>query len=169
MRRIEAMKASKTGGGCWIGTAWRAARLGFLALAAAVPLRVSAEGPSFKDNVVVIGSDGQSTLVVQSNAEIVVFRREIDLPATGGFFRRAKVWADRGDLRITSLNGEGLVFLGNERVGTFPIPGAETGNVLFQFSEHGHTLQVVKTGDLPPPEGAGAAAGARLDVRITRP
>ncbi|NLB64853.1 MAG: hypothetical protein GX803_00055 [Lentisphaerae bacterium] len=137
-------------------------------LAAGWPAPGRAEGLTFKDNVVVMGSDGQSALMVQSDDAVVVFSREIELPASGGFFKRARVWADRDDLRITSLNGEGLVFLGNERVGTFELPGGEVGGMLFKFSEHGHTLRLVKTGELAPAEDGGAA-GCKLEATISRP
>ena len=149
--------------------------LGLLAVAAvatSLPLSAAAgdrDNRLFDTHTVVVGDDGRSSVMIQSDAEITIFQRTLDLPATGGFFKRANVWADRQDFRITSLNQQGLVFLGNERVGTFPIPGGEVGDVLFQFTEHGHTLRIVKAGDLPPPDAPDAVAGTVVDVKITRP
>lgn len=139
------------------------------AMVSSQPLRASAEGRLFDSHTVVIGNDGRSTVMVQGDAAIAVFQRTFELPATGGFFKRAKVWAKYQDLRITSLNQQGLVFLGNERVGDFPIPGGEIGDVLFRFSEHGHTLWIVKAADLPPPDSPDARGGSIVDVKITRP
>lgn len=133
------------------------------------PQLAAGDGRLFDSNTVVIGSDGQSAVMVQSDAAIVIFERTLDLPASGGFFKRAQVWARRQDLRITSLNQQGLVFLGNERVGVFPVPGGDVGEVLFRFSEHGHTLLITKAADLPADPATEAAAGTVIDVQITRP
>jgi hypothetical protein len=141
------------------------------AVLAADPQSVVVQGRTFADNVVIMGDDGQSSVMVQGDSAIVVFRRELELPASGGFFKRPKVWADRQDLRITTLDGQALVFLGNERVGTFGLPGGEAGAELFRFTEHGHTLRVTKIGTLSVDgaEETGEKAGIAADVVITRP
>ena len=153
--------------GAWLGRAGGAA---VVACWLAVPVLCgAADGRDVADNVVIFGDDGRSALVSQSDDAIEVFSRKIDLPASGGGFHREKVWADRQTFRLTSLNGKGLVFLGNERVGDFEIAGHADGDELFRFSEHGHTLRLMQVSRLSAADGGEDAGGIVVDARVTRP
>lgn len=135
--------------------------VGCLLLAACVALA---------DNVVLVGDDGQSMLVAGDSAPVCLFQNRIDMPMTGGFFTRAKIWADRQNLRITSLNEQGLVFLGNQRVATLKLATAKPGDVLLRYSEQGFTLHI-KALEIQAPDSVNTnrKTVVRLDVQITRP
>lgn len=113
---------------------------------------------------------GRSLSVVQSDKPIVVFQQQVDLAITGGFFRRPQAWADQQNLRITSLNGQAFVFLGNERAATIDLAQAKPDDMLLRFTEKGFTLQIKALGQpTVPPSDANQPAGVRLDIQITRP
>lgn len=117
------------------------------------------------ENVVVFEEGGGSSLMTYSAGSVEMFSQSVDLPETGGVLRRERVWADRQTLRVTSLDGAGLVFLGNERVGAFTLDGHADGDELFVFREHGHTLRITQEAALDQEE----SRGIRVRARITRP
>ncbi len=120
-------------------------------------------------NMVVVGDNGRSTLVVSGDESVVLFRHTLELPDSGGSFRRLRVWTDRQELRITTFNGQCLVFLGKKRVGTAKFVGRKAGDILFRYQELGSTLTIIV---LEPPDEHGENEGARvvkLEALITRP
>jgi hypothetical protein len=96
-------------------------------------------------NVLIVDDDGSSLLVTSSDDSIIMFEREMTISATNAFFSRKGVWAKDGDIRITTLNGQCLIFLGGERVGTIDLPTESVDDYIpfFRFSEHGRTLSIM--------------------------
>lgn len=102
-----------------------------------------------RTNVVIVGEDGDSVLVTSGDEPIVLFERTAPLPATRGFFSRRRVWAGNGDIRITTLNGQCLIFVAGERVDTVDLPKESLAEeiLFYRFSEHGHTLRIMLQSD----------------------
>jgi hypothetical protein len=121
------------------------------------------------ENSVVVGDDGKSALVISGAEPVVMFHRTLSVPMSGGAFRRPQVWAGQQELRITTLDGSCLVFLGKLRVGTVPFGVRKAGEALFCYRENGFTLKITVLDIIGGDEESARNRVAKLDVVITRP